>query len=74
MDRIILEVDDIAARNWRSTTQEKKLELTNTINQILNKALDKSDEDFFAFLDNISRKAQANGLTDEILNKLLNEE
>ena len=74
MDRIIVEVDDVAARKWRYISQEKKAELTNTINQILNKSLVKSDEDFFSLLDRIGKEAEANGLTEEILTKLLNEE
>ncbi|TSD64528.1 hypothetical protein FFF34_011490 [Inquilinus sp. KBS0705] len=74
MDRIILEVDDVAARKWRYSTREKKAELTSTINQILNKALDKSDEGFFTLLDRIGKEAETNGLTEEVLNKLLNED
>jgi hypothetical protein len=74
MDRIVVEVDDIAARKWRYASEEKKLELNNAINRIIKKAFDKNDESFEQFLYNVSKTAEANGLTEEILNKLLNEE
>jgi hypothetical protein len=74
MDRIVIEVDDISAKKWRYASEEKKNRLNNTINSILRKAFDKTEDDFWKFLDKIGKKAEANGLTEEQLNKLLNEE
>ena len=74
MDRIVVEVDDISAKKWRYASEEKKNRLNNAINSILRKAFDKTEDDFWQFLDKIGKKAEANGLTEEQLNKLLNEE
>jgi len=74
MDRIVVEVDDISAKKWRYASEEKKSQLNNTINSILRKAFEKSGDDFWQFLDKIGKKAEANGLTQEQLDKLLNEE
>jgi uncharacterized protein YjdB len=74
MDRIVVEVDDISAKKWRYASEAKKIRLNNTINSIIRKAFDKTEDDFWQFLDKISKKAEANGLTEEQLNKLLNEE
>ena len=74
MDRIVLEVDDISAKNWRKASVEKKNYLNSTINRIIKKAFDEKEDDFWEFLDRVGRKAQENGLTEEQLNKLLNED
>ncbi len=74
MDRIVLEVDDIAAKKWRYASKEKRNQLNSTINRILKKAFDKNEDDFWRFLDKVGKKAEENGLTEEQLNKLLNED
>jgi hypothetical protein len=74
MDRIVVEVDDVSAERWRSASDEKKSQLNNTINQLIKKAFDKKEDDFWEFMDIVGKKAESNGLTEEQLNKLLNEE
>jgi len=74
MDRIILEVNDMAARKWRYLSQEKRNELSNAFNQIISKVNESNDDRFTAILDKIGHEAEANGLTEDILNKLLREE
>ena len=74
MDRIVLEVDDISAKKWRYASKEKKSQLNNAINRILRKAFDKNEDDFWLFLDKVGKKAEENGLTEEQLNRLLNED
>ena len=74
MDRIVFEVDDISAKNWHKASEEKKNYLNNTINRIIKKAFDEQEDDFWEFLDRVGKKAQENGLTEEQLNKLLNED
>ena len=61
-------------KKWRYASEEKKSLLNNTINSILRKAFDKNEDDFWQFMDKIGKKAEANGLTEEQLTKLLNEE
>ena len=74
MDRILLEVDDISAKKWRYASKEKRTQLSSTINRILKKAFDKDEDDFWQFLDKVGKKAEENGITEDQLNKLLNEE
>jgi hypothetical protein len=74
MDRIVVEVDDAAAKKWRYASEKKRNQLNDTINRIIKNAFEKPEDDFWLFLDKIGKKAEANGLTEEQLNKLLNEE
>jgi hypothetical protein len=74
MDRIVFEVDDISAKKWRYASEEKRSQLSTTVNRILKKALDKNEDDFWQFLDRVGKKAEESGLTEEQLNRLLNEE
>lgn len=74
MDRILLEVNDIAARKWRMAPAIKKAKLAESIANLINSSLVKNDDDFWDFVDRISQKATDNGLTEEKLNQLLNED
>jgi len=74
MDTILVKVDDVAAKKWKRASDEKKTELNGMINRIIKRAFDKSGEDFHQFLDRVGKEAEANGLTEDILNKLLSEE
>lgn len=74
MDRILLEVNDIAARKWRMAPATKKAKLAESIANLINSSLVKDDDDFWDFVDRISQKAADNGLTEEKLNQLLNED
>jgi len=74
MDTILVQVDDIAARKWRYASEKRKGELNAAISNLLLKTVDKNDEDFWALIERIGKEAEANGLTEEILNKILNEE
>ena len=74
MDTIQVKVDDIAAKKWMRASDEKKTELNDMINRIIKRAFDKSGEDFHQFLDRVGKEAEANGLTEDLLNKLLSEE
>jgi hypothetical protein len=74
MDRIVLEVDDLSAKKWRYASKEKRNQLNTTINRILKKAFDKNEDDFWQFLDKVGKKAEEAGLTEDQLNKLLNED
>ena len=75
MERIVLEVDEATAKKWKKTSPEIKNRLEKSFEkqiEIISQS-DKEDE-FFALLDKISDEAVKNGLTEEILEKLLNEE
>ena len=73
MDTIQVKVDDVAAKKWMRASDAKKTELNSVINRIIKRAFDKNGEDFRQFLDRVGKEAEANGLTEDILNKLLSE-
>lgn len=75
MERIILEVDDATAKKWGDASPMVKERLEKNVEKqidILTRAA--KIDDYFALLDKISDEAVKNGLTEEILEKLLNEE
>jgi ferritin len=74
MDRIILEVDDQVAKNWRYSSEKKRQQVNNTINTLLQAAFKrKEDTDFIQFVKEVQDKAAERGLTEDILNDILNE-
>jgi hypothetical protein len=74
MERIILEVDDQVAKNWRYSSEKKRKEVNNTINTMLQIAFKKKeDSDFTQFIKELQEKAAERGLTEDILNSILNE-
>lgn len=74
MERIILEVDDQVAKNWRYSSEKKRQQVNKTINEMLQLAFKrKEDDDFIQFIKEIQDKAAERGLTEEILNDILNE-
>ena len=73
MDKILIEVNDAAARNWRNATDDKKALIATTIEKLINNSLGKKEEDFWEFTDKLAKKAEANGLTEDILKDILDE-
>ena len=74
MERIILEVDDQVAKNWRYSSEKKRKEVNTTINAMLQIAFKKNeDADFIQFINEVQKKAAERGLTEDILNDILNE-
>ncbi len=75
MERIIIEVDEATAKKWQEASPEIKSRLEkNVVSQIEILTRGAKADKFFTLLDNISDEAVKNGLTEEILEKLLNEE
>jgi hypothetical protein len=75
MDRIILEVDDQVAKSWRYSSEKKRQQVNNTINALLQAAFKrKEDADFMQFVREVQDKAAKRGLTEDILNDILNEQ
>ena len=75
MERIVIEVDDQTAKKWKQASAKVKGQLEKNIEkqiEILSRVA--KEDEFFALLDKISDEAVRNGLTEEILEKLLNEE
>ena len=75
MERIILEVDDQVAKSWRYSSEKKRQEVNSTINKMLEIAFKrKGDSDFIQFIKEVQDKAVERGLTEDILNDILNEQ
>ena len=74
MERIILEVDDQVAKNWRYSSEKKRQEVNSTINKMQQIAFKrKGDDDFIQFIKEVQDKAAERGLTEDILDDILNE-
>ena len=75
MERIVLEVDGATAKKWQEASPEIKKGLEKKIEDLLERISDEIKVAHFeALLDKASDEATRNGLTEEILEKLLNEE
>ncbi|SFP65608.1 hypothetical protein [Parafilimonas terrae] len=75
MERIVIEVDDATAKKWQEVSPKIKEQLEKNIErqiEILYRGV--QEDEFFTLLDKISDEAVKNGLTEEMLEKLLNEE
>jgi ferritin len=74
MERIVLEVDDQVAKNWRYSSEKKRRQVNDTINKMLEIAFKRQeDADFIQFVKEVQDKAAERGLTEDILNDILNE-
>jgi hypothetical protein len=75
MERIILEVGDETAKAWRNTSPRLRARIGKNLEMILGDSLSKASEaNFELLLQEARSEAAKNGLTEEILTKLLNEE
>lgn len=74
MERIVLEVDDQTAKAWRNTSAKLRQQIGKNLELVLNDSLNKSKEaNFELLLQEIRIEAAKNGLTEEILAQLLND-
>jgi hypothetical protein len=75
MERIVLEVDDETAKTWRNMSARLRTQIGKNLEQVLIDSLNKTQEaNFELVLKDIRKEAAKNGLTEEILQQLLNEE
>lgn len=75
MERIVIEVDDAAAKKWQDVSPEIKSGLGKNFQnliEIISREIKVAH--FESLLDKASDEAARNGLTEEILQQLLNEE
>ena len=74
MERIVLEVDDQVAKNWRYSSEKKRRQVNDTINKMLEIAFKRQEDgDFIQFIKEVQDKAAERGLTEDVLNDILNE-
>lgn len=75
MERIVIEVDALTAKKWRLASEEKRKKIAQKIDVRLAKELMvDSREEFKTFLDQLGKSMEERGLTEEILQEILNED
>jgi hypothetical protein len=75
MERIVIEVDDATAKKWKESSPEVKKEIGFSFQNLFDEtSREIKIAQFESLLDKASDEAERNGLTEEILQKLLNEE
>lgn len=75
MERIVIEVEDATAKKWREVSPKIKTQLEKSFErqiEILSQGI--KEAEFKSLLDKVGEEAAKNGLTEEILQQLLNEE
>lgn len=74
MERIVIEVEDATAKKWQNVSPKIKSELEKSFERQIDGLSEKMKETNFEDLLKIIREEAAkNGLTEEILQQLLNE-
>lgn len=74
MKRIVIEVEDQIARAWRAASPAKKKEINLSLETQLSKQLSRDEiEDYKSFLVDLREKMASRGLTQELLDEILNE-
>jgi len=74
MERIVIEVDEATARKWRLSSQECRNGISQQINITIARELTESKEDFIQYLNELRSKMKERGLTEEILQEILNDD
>lgn len=75
MERIVIEVDDVTAKRWRNVSPKIKSHLEKSFQKQIDDVLQRvKDSNFEILLNKAREEAANNGLTEEILQQLLNEE
>ena len=75
MERIVIGVEDTTAKRWRNVSPKIKSELEKSFGKQIDEISQKSKEATFEnLLKEVREEAAKNGLTEEILQELLNEE
>ncbi len=75
MERVVIEVADATAKKWRNVSPKIKNHLEKSFAQQIEDVLQKVKEhDFEALLKKAREEAAKNGLNEEVLQQLLNEE
>ena len=72
-EEITIRVDPEAARVYKTASEEERQRLDALLSQRLREAI-RGGDDLEQYMRDVSRRAQARGLTPEILRELLNEQ
>ncbi|GIL23923.1 MAG: hypothetical protein BroJett042_24360 [Bacteroidota bacterium] len=74
MERIVIEVDKEVAKAWRKSSADRKRAISNEINvRVARELLQNSKAEYLRFLDELQSNMRSRGLTEDVLNDILNE-
>jgi hypothetical protein len=74
MERIVIEVEPSIALAWRRLSASRRKDITNRVGVRIGKeVLENSKEEYLAYLTDLRTKMAERGLTQEILDDILNE-
>jgi phosphotransacetylase len=75
MERIVIEVSPNVARAWRNASPEKRKKMGDEMGiRIGKKLLKSSKEEYLQYIDQLQKTMKERGLTQEILDEILNED
>ncbi len=74
MERIVIEVNENAAKKWRFASSKNKERLAKSIGLLIDKVNAEDEDGFWEFVEKISQQAASRGLTEQELENLLNEQ
>ena len=75
MESIVIEVADATAKKWRMSSQQQRNKISQRMNiRFSKKLMDNFKEEFRLFLDEVGTTLQERGLTEDILNDILNDD
>ena len=75
MERIVIQVNNDTAKKWRTASPELRDSIEQELDiRMAKKLMANSDGEFQKFLDEIRLKVKERGLTEEILQEILNED
>ncbi len=69
---INIQVDDRAAQLYQSTPEDKRVRLRKLIGYLVEEFAESTPQTLLSLMDEMSREAEAKGLTPEILASILN--
>ena len=75
MERIVIEVDEATARNWKTASYQKRQTISYKVSLSINKELMKDrKKDFLRYVEELRDKMEERGLTQEALDEILKNE
>lgn len=74
MEKITIEVSESVANAWKALEEKKKKEINDLVSKIISQSQQTKNVDYWERLREIRKNAAEKGLTEDILNQILNED
>lgn len=74
MEKITIEVSESVANAWNALEEKKKKEINDLVSKIISQSQQTKNVDYWERLREIRKNAAEKGLTEDILNQILNED